>query len=595
MSDIITSEDDFDLITLDESPVTPAKVKKEPEPMDSLDDLDLDDNTLSLPPVVDEMVKEIQVKPESKKIQIEKSIAVPVKAKPVECDDFEINLDDDDCHQMDAKHELEKSKIDSGLFEGIEDTKELVRPDSLPEEEIVLDEQPLVDSPEPKGVVLLTTPKVIVPEEKPKKSHKKKEVPVVVEQGTIDVVEKMLVAPTPKTTVSEPEIKLDEDVSDTIELQDSSKIGMSVIEPISKDMCEKGSKDKEKFIPESVDLSNVGQDKEKFIPESEMLFDPMFDISKINIDRKYQTRVIQRSPEQIKAFGEIITSQGQLEPVHLHKEGDEYFLIVGFGRYDAMTALGVKTIKVIIHENLSDSELVKLSTGTNEHRLQLGEWDKIASVGLFAKNHPTIDKDGPDTPNCLTGIFGYSRATVYSYVEMYDYFHDKDLIVEYFKRTDVKQFIFKAILGVKKHITDLETFVKFLEENKDVGKREFEIALQTYISNKHLDERLLKQEINKNVDVGIQLDPESEPPTAFEKDVDKMVKDAETKNPINVEMVKKVSEFMTDLMKNIGTVEETMKNLLAVEDVKNLMDNARIASFQKKFGNLQKIYLKFWA
>lgn len=328
--------------------------------------------------------------------------------------------------------------------------------------------------------------------------------------------------------------------------------------------------------------------------EDVMILNPEFELSKISDSKKYQTRAVQRTPQQLEEFGKILKQQGQLEPIHLHKEGEEYFVVVGFGRYEALKSIGQNTVKAIIHENLPESEITKLSTGTNENRLQLSEWDKITSVGIFATKHPDVPKDDENNRHSLTSIFGYSRASIYHYIELHKFFEDKPKLCEFFKHNHLNQFVFKVLFDAKKHIEDDEKFIKFIVDNKDKSKREFEVELSTFVANEAMVKRIVEQESsnpNADIDVG-----QSTKQTKLEKDIDtlveKMTGTESESTKVNAENIKKTSEQVTELSKNLGLVEESLKNLLAIDNVKNYIDNSRISSLTKKFQNLNKMYIK---
>lgn len=531
-------EEDFESIDLsfDDS----KDEKKSTQSEMNIDDLNLEDVEDGNPlEVKDDLVDEIKEPKETKVIKTDVTPSVPVVKKETpknELDDLEIDLGDEPSTPTPVKQEEKPVEVKKEIPSDNIDDLNIDLDEDVPEKTVVQKkdevEPDLVPPPASEAPVLVQT--------EPKKRGRK-----------------------PKATVM---LVPAEETPGVTEL----------IEEI---------KENTKEIP------TVGKSEET----SEMVLEPLFDISKINESKKYQTRAVSRTKEQLDTLGNILKMQGQLEPIHLHKEGPEYFVVVGFGRFEALKSIGSKTIKAIIHQNLNDSELIKLSTGTNENRLELTEWDKIASVGKFAKEHPEIPKDGdPTISPCLTSIFGYNKSQIYSNCEIYSFFCEREEFVKYFKHNPLPQFMFRILYDSRKHIDEDEKFIEFIKSNKNLGKKDFDAALMTFLANERIVKNIVEKE-EKTEDSGIDIGQDTGT-TKVDREIDKLVEDLSNESKdgskTDVEKIKKVSELLADLTKNITAVEDSMKNLLAVDQVKQYIDNSRVNTLGKKITGLSKMYLK---
>lgn len=579
MSDIIESIDGFEEINLtgSKNPETTSKVVDESDSLE-LDGLDLDetkpegDKSPILETKIPETISEDDL-----------NIDGLVDVKVSEPENIDINFEENELNLNDKEKEVSKETIVEPDISSTksEDTSAL---DNLDLNDDLTIDQSALTSVEDKEPVYSLPTTVAQPEVKtkgkrgrPKKSENDVSVAPVVPPEIVNEIPPVVTETiSPVTTVencltagtqmpSDIHLPVENLTKQIVQIQ-----GMSITSAIIDDP--------------------IINDNKKEEPEYSMFLDPIFDISKINPSLKYQTRAVKRSQEQLETFGKILQTQGQLEPIHLHKEGTEYFLVVGFGRYDSLKLIGSKSIKAIVHENLSDSEIIKLSNGTNEFRLQLTEWDKIMSVGQFHHHHPEIPKASEDK-NSLVGIFGYSRASIYIYLDLYEYFKDKESFKKYFKETPLNQYVFKVLFDARANIDDEDGYVQFIKEHKDVSKREFEIKLATYIAN----ERMIKSAINNP-----KSNPNSDPnylneDTKLSKDeidINKMVNDITSKkddSPEKIVAMNTVFELLNEINKSMKTTEDSFKKIMEIPNAKQYVGNAKLATFCKKIQLFSKM------
>lgn len=218
--------------------------------------------------------------------------------------------------------------------------------------------------------------------------------------------------------------------------------------------------------------------------------DPIFPIEKLDRSR-YETRATVRSNEAIDELAEKIKLQGQKEPIHVYIDANnQAFLLAGFHRVKALEKNGVTYAEAYIHKNISEAEIYKICTGTNEPRTQLNEWDKIVSVGKYLDSNPTVSIDDDKDTNSVVSVFGYSRSSIYNYIKIWDFYKNRPVLINHFSQfgASIPGYVYQILSRVIeecKHVnlTD-EAWVEIMKETMTRSNRStFATEMANEVSN----------------------------------------------------------------------------------------------------------------
>jgi vacuolar-type H+-ATPase subunit I/STV1 len=307
---------------------------------------------------------------------------------------------------------------------------------------------------------------------------------------------------------------------------------------------------------------------------------------------KYQTRKTQRTPAQIKEFSDKIKLQGQLEPVHLVKEGEDFQLLAGFGRLEALKILKSKTIKAIVYENFSDYEIMTYSFGTNENRLELSEIDKIWSVGEFVFKHPEMLLDSTNPrEKTVRNVFGYDRKDIYAFNKMYQYFSTNPAWLELFKTKTYQRYVFDKIMDNTDKIKDVEKFIaKFTEltwENNLEFNLKFNQLFQDIEKQENIDEKITEKiDELESIDDKIENLQEKKLEKKAEEIVDKLLQtDIE-------ETRKKIHDFFDNISKELRKANNHLQKIKDIPDYQKFMQNDDVLVVNKLLDMISKTVTK---
>lgn len=227
-------------------------------------------------------------------------------------------------------------------------------------------------------------------------------------------------------------------------------------------------------------------------PSPSKYLDPMFPIEKLDRSR-YETRATVRSNEAIDELAEKIKLQGQKEPIHVYIDtNNQAFLLAGFHRVKALEKNGVTHAEAYIHKNISEAEIYKICTGTNEPRTQLNEWDKIVSVGKYLDSNPNVSIDDDKDTNSVVSVFGYSRSSVYNYIKIWDFYKNRPVLINHFSQFGASipgyaYQILSRVIEECKHINlSDESWVEILKETMTRGNRSTFAAEMANVANEYL-------------------------------------------------------------------------------------------------------------
>lgn len=243
---------------------------------------------------------------------------------------------------------------------------------------------------------------------------------------------------------------------------------------------------------------------------SSKYLDPSFPIEKL--DRvKYETRATVRSDETIDELAEKIKLQGQKEPIHVYIDADEKaYLLAGFHRVKALEKNGMSFAEAYIHKNISEAEIYKICTGTNEPRTQLTEWDKIVSVGKYTDSNPNVSIDDEKDTNSVVSVFGYSRSSVYNYIKFWNFYKNNQVLVNHFNLHGASipgyayQILSRVMEECKQFNLTSGTWVEILKDTMSRSNRSTFASEMVNIANEHLTKNnpinKLVPELEKDMD-----------------------------------------------------------------------------------------------
>lgn len=280
----------------------------------------------------------------------------------------------------------------------------------------------------------------------------------------------------------------------------------AVVAPPTEEKKKRGRKPKEiittgKLAPAPVDTS-------KFI-------DPAFPLAILNVD-KYATRSTMRSDEELDELAEKIKLQGQAEPIHVYIADDGVaYLLAGLGRKMAIQdKLGRETAEAIVHKGLTEADIYKICTGTNEPRTKLTEWDKIVSIGKYTDTHPGVSVDDENDTNSVVRVFGYSRSAVYQYLKAWNVLKNSSEFIEYFNRNGQKiagytyQILANTITALAEHKLSAAEWLVIFNEIYAISTRQSFATMLIDAANTYLVMKKPASVLATEVDDGLSTSDE---------------------------------------------------------------------------------------
>lgn len=172
---------------------------------------------------------------------------------------------------------------------------------------------------------------------------------------------------------------------------------------------------------------------------------PNFDVNQSNFDvKKYQIRKTQRTDDDIKKLKFMIENQGQVEPIQVVKEGDTYCLIAGAGRVQCLQELGM-CAKALVYEGLTHDEIIKIAVGTNEARVEMSAWDRIASIGEYIDNTMSIDPYDTEDMISVAELFGRRVNILMRDYDLWAFYKEIPEFVELFNSKSIPSFVITSV------------------------------------------------------------------------------------------------------------------------------------------------------
>ena len=174
---------------------------------------------------------------------------------------------------------------------------------------------------------------------------------------------------------------------------------------------------------------------------AKLRFIPNFDVSEENLDTKtYQIRKTPRSAESLQELKRLISLQGQVEPIQVVVKDNKNYLIAGEGRVLCLRELGLPA-RALVYEGLSESDIKKISFGTNDGRIDMSPWDRIASVGDYNDNTENVNIADVGNRQSVVCVFGITAATALKYLKLWDFYKERPEFVEFFESFNVPLYV----------------------------------------------------------------------------------------------------------------------------------------------------------
>ena len=396
---------------------------------------------------------------------------------------------------------------------------------------------------------------------------------------------------TTETAIVDDELILDDTDIDT----DNETLKSTVeTETIQDEITEVLEEPKPEVKPVKKKPAKITKAKPKYrkkLKKQPVIYNPSFLISKITDDR-YQIRRTKRTESDLKLLTDKIKLQGQIEPVQILKVGKEYYPLAGFGRIEVQTILESETVKAIIHEGLSETEIMQICTGSNEGRVELTEWDKIISVGMYQQNNADVSIDDIDEPDSLVCVFAFGRSTLRKYLQLYRFYKDRDDFKELYRENKCPMYVYSTVMEVIKNLKDYEiddgticNGVKDILRLEEMNKHRFLNAFTNFMTEYALSVKTGKSNVDSldELDAEIDNDETTETDNEVKEDFDKLP------TTIKAELEIEVDNHIKSMLKMLDSVKAEFKVLQDVKSYKKFVDNKKRKKLINKIGKLNEI------
>ena len=351
----------------------------------------------------------------------------------------------------------------------------------------------------------------------------------------------------------------------------------TVAEPVVKEEPVKPAKKKaapKKKAEKAVDPADEAIKAEVDLSEPRTIrYDPEFDISPANLDIKtLQVRKTKRDARDIEDLKNRIKLQGQVEEIKILVRDDKNYLIAGEGRVLALRQLD-RPAKALVYTGLTDEDVLKISTGTNEGRLEMSEWDRTVSIGEYFDKDNMVSKDDQSDPKSLVSVFGMNKSSIYNYLKMWKFYKDKEIFQKFYAKVRCPLYVLTGVSEVLESYQDkIESYSSVVDiltaimKRNDLSRKSF-----TNILLKELTDFLLKVKMSKAIADNTIIDAPLDDP--------KLAKlESKARNEIKSKMKLSEAEQIEKRLENSTTskeIKESAEKLLS--DIDESLESAIIA------------------
>jgi hypothetical protein len=331
-------------------------------------------------------------------------------------------------------------------------------------------------------------------------------------------------------------------------------------------------------------------------------FEPEFDISPKNLNtKKYQVRKTARTVSEIEDLKNRIELQGQIEPIQIAVLNNKNYLIAGEGRVLALRQLD-RPAKAIVYHGLSEEQILKISFGSNECRLEMSEWDKTVSIGNYFEKDTMVSKDDPTDPNSLVSIFGLNKSSIYNYLKIWNFYKEKEIFHDFFNKNRCPLYVVAGVAEVLDGYADkinsykpVIDILKIIVNRNDLSKKTFTNALIKEITGFLLDVKMGTAEIEiDNVpfdDVELsnaEVKTRKEIKEKFKLTEAEQIKKRLENNKSKQELAEKAEKLIKELDKNLEAGIMVLETLGNLDEFHNIVPSDIINSAIKNLSKLNQ-------
>jgi hypothetical protein len=331
-------------------------------------------------------------------------------------------------------------------------------------------------------------------------------------------------------------------------------------------------------------------------------FEPEFDISPKNLNtKKYQVRKTARTVSEIEDLKNRIELQGQIEPIQIAVLNNKNYLIAGEGRVLALRQLD-RPAKAIVYHGLSEEQILKISFGSNECRLEMSEWDKTVSIGNYFEKDTMVSKDDPTDPNSLVSIFGLNKSSIYNYLKIWNFYKEKEIFHDFFNKNRCPLYVVAGVAEVLDGYADkinsykpVIDILKIIVNRNDLSKKTFTNALIKEITGFLLDVKMGTAEIEiDNVpfdDVELsnaETKTRKEIKEKFKLTEAEQIKKRLENNKSKQELAEKAEKLIKELDKNLEAGIMVLETLGNLDEFHNIVPSDIINSAIKNLSKLNQ-------
>lgn len=331
-------------------------------------------------------------------------------------------------------------------------------------------------------------------------------------------------------------------------------------------------------------------------------FEPEFDISPKNLNtKKYQVRKTTRTVSEIEELKNRIELQGQIEPIQIAVLNNKNYLIAGEGRVLALRQLD-KPAKAIVYHGLSEEQILKISFGSNECRLEMSDWDKTVSIGNYFEKDTMVSKDDPTDPNSLVSIFGLNKSSIYNYLKIWNFYKEKEIFHDFFNKNRCPLYVVAGVAEVLDGYADkinsykpVIDILKIIVNRNDLSKKTFTNALIKEITGFLLDVKMGTAEIEiDNVpfdDVELsnaETKTRKEIKEKFKLTEAEQIKKRLENNKSKQELAEKAEKLIKELDKNLEAGIMVLEELGNLDEFHNIVPSDIINSAIKNLSKLNQ-------
>lgn len=332
-------------------------------------------------------------------------------------------------------------------------------------------------------------------------------------------------------------------------------------------------------------------------------FDPAFDISPANLDTKtFQIRKTRRDAADIEDLKNRIETQGQVEAIQIVIKDGKNYLIAGEGRVMALRQLD-RPAKALVYEGLTEEEILKISFGSNEGRLEMSEWDRTISIGEYFDKDPLVSKDDTSDPNSLISVFGLNKSSIYSYLKMWGFYKNIPAFHDFYSKFRCPLYVLSGVVEVlidyAEKIDSYDAVIDILKRivtRNDLSRKTF-----TNVLLKEITDFLLQVKMSKN-EIPVDETPLDDVELAkserqTRQDLNKKLKLTEAEqikkrienNKTNKDIAEKAEKLIHDLDKSLKSAIILLEELGELEGFHKLVPSETINAAVKKVSKLNQL------